>query len=78
MTGAPDYWTRGKNASLRFSFRAIGTSVRSGGDLIVGLAALCKQFQAEGLTEPQKNLPRGLLPRRIRVITAEGGQPGRI
>ena len=73
VTGAPDYYEGGKNASPSFSFRAIDIRPFGEGDLIARLAALRKQFQAEGLTEPQKNLPRRLLPRRIGVITAEGG-----
>lgn len=73
VTGAPDYYEGGKNASPSFSFRATDIRPFGEGDLIARLAALRKQFQAEGLTEPQKQLPRKLLPRRIGVITAEGG-----
>lgn len=72
-TGSPDYYEGGKNASPSFSFRATEIRPSGEGDLIARLAALRKQFQAEGLTELQKMLPRPLLPRRIGVITAEGG-----
>jgi len=43
------------------------------GDLLARLAALRRQFEAEGLLELQKRLRRPVLPKRIGVITAEGG-----
>jgi exodeoxyribonuclease VII large subunit len=72
-TGAPDYYEGGKNASPAFSFRAIDLRPSGEGDLIARLAQLRKQFEAEGLNLHQKRLHRPLLPRRIGVITAEGG-----
>ena len=72
-TGGPDYYEGGKSASPSFSFRATDLRPSGEGDLIARLAELRKRFQAEGLTEPQKALLRPLLPRRIGVITAEGG-----
>ncbi len=72
-TGGPDYYEGGKAASPSFSFRATDIRPSGEGDLIARLAELRKRFVAEGLTEPQKKLHRPLLPRRIGVITAEGG-----
>ena len=72
-TGSPDYYEGGRNASPSFSFRATDIRPSGEGDLIARLARLRKQFEAEGLTLPQKQLFRPLLPRRIGVITAEGG-----
>ncbi len=72
-TGSPDYYEGGRNASPSFSFRAKEIRPSGEGDLIARLARLRKQFEAEGLTLPQKKLFRPLLPRRIGVITAEGG-----
>lgn len=72
-TGGPDYYEGGRNASPSFSFRTTDIRPAGEGDLIARLAELRKRFQAEGLMEPQKALRRPLLPRRIGVITAEGG-----
>ncbi|MCB0831476.1 MAG: exodeoxyribonuclease VII large subunit [Solirubrobacterales bacterium] len=73
VEGAPDYYEGGKNASPSFSFRATDIRPSGEGDLIARLAELRKRFRAEGLTELQKALRRPLLPKRIGVITAEGG-----
>ncbi len=72
-TGGPDYYEGGKAASPSFSFRTTDLRPSGEGDLIARLAELRKRFAAEGLTEPQKRLRRPVLPRRIGVITAEGG-----
>jgi len=72
-TGGPDYYEGGKNASPSFSFRTTDLRPVGEGDLIARLAELRKRFRAEGLTETQKRLPRPVLPKRIGVITAEGG-----
>jgi len=72
-TGGPDYYEGGKNASPSFSFRTTDLRPVGEGDLIARLAELRKRFRAEGLTELQKRLPRPVLPKRIGVITAEGG-----
>lgn len=72
-TGSPDYYEGGRNASPSFSFRATDIRPSGEGDLIARLARLRNQFEAEGLTMPQKQLRRPVLPRRIGVITAEGG-----
>lgn len=72
-TGGPDYYEGGRNASPSFSFRTTDIRPAGEGDLIARLAELRRRFRTEGLMEPQKRLPRKLLPRRIGVITAEGG-----
>ncbi len=72
-TGGPDYYPGGKTASPAFSFRVTNLRPSGEGDLLARLAALRKQFDAEGLLKPQKRLPRVCLPKRIGVITAEGG-----
>lgn len=71
--GGPDYYVGGKNASPAFSFRVTALRPAGEGDLLARLAALRQQFEKEGLLEPQKLLRRPTLPRRIGVITAEGG-----
>ncbi|HTU13649.1 MAG TPA: exodeoxyribonuclease VII large subunit [Solirubrobacterales bacterium] len=71
--GGPDYYPGGKAASPAFSFRVTSLRPAGEGDLLARLAALRKQFDAEGLLQPQKLLPRPVLPKRIGVITAEGG-----
>lgn len=71
--GGPDYYPGGKAASPAFSFRVTSLRPAGEGDLLARLAALRKQFEAEGLLKPQKLLARPALPKRIGVITAEGG-----
>ena len=71
--GGPDYYPGGKNASPGFSFRVTEMRLAGEGDLLARLAALRSQFEAEGLLERQKRLKRPTLPKRIGVITAEGG-----
>ena len=44
------------------------------GDLLAQLERLRRQLDAEGLFEPQKQLPRPALPRTIGVVTGEGGK----
>ncbi|MGA7434276.1 MAG: exodeoxyribonuclease VII large subunit, partial [Solirubrobacterales bacterium] len=72
-TGAPDYYPGGRNASPAFSFRITSLRPAGEGDLLARLAALRRKFDAEGLMKPQKLLSRPQLPKRIGVITAEGG-----
>jgi len=72
-TGGPDYYPGGKAASPAFSFRVTSLRPAGEGDLLARLAALRRQFEAEGLMKPQKLLARARLPKRIGVITAEGG-----
>jgi exodeoxyribonuclease VII large subunit len=71
--GGPDYYPGGRNASPGFNFRVTELRPAGEGDLLARLAALRKQFETEGLLDLQKQLPRPVLPRRIGVVTAEGG-----
>jgi len=73
VTGGPDYYEGGKTASPAFSFRATDIRLSGEGDLLARLEALRKKFAEEGLLDRQKRLSRPVLPRRIGVITAEGG-----
>jgi exodeoxyribonuclease VII large subunit len=70
--GRPDYYVGGAKASPSFSFRVVELRLAGEGDLLVKLDRLRRELAAEGLFEPQKLLPRPLLPRSIGVVTAEG------
>ncbi|HEX5609206.1 MAG TPA: exodeoxyribonuclease VII large subunit [Solirubrobacterales bacterium] len=73
ISGGPDYYPGGGQASPSFSFRATHVRLAGEGDLMARLEALRKQLRAEGLFELQKQLARPLLPRTIGVVTAESG-----
>lgn len=73
VTGGPDYYEGGRTASPAFSFRATDIRLSGEGDLLARLEKLREQFRTEGLLDRQKWLSRPVLPRRIGVITAEGG-----
>ncbi len=70
--GGPDYYTGGANASPSLSFRVVDLRLAGEGDLLVKLDRLRRELAAEGLFQPQKQLPLPLLPRSIGVVTAEG------
>ena len=74
IAGGCDYYPGSATSSPSFSFRATGLRVAGEGDLLAQVARLRKLFAAEGLLEPQKRLPRPLLPRTIGVVTGEGGK----
>ncbi|HEX8073520.1 MAG TPA: exodeoxyribonuclease VII large subunit [Thermoleophilaceae bacterium] len=71
--GGPDFYPGSASASPRFAFRVQDLRLAGEGDLLARLARLRRQLASEGLCEPQKRLPRQRLPRRIGVVTAEGG-----
>jgi exodeoxyribonuclease VII large subunit len=73
ISGGPDYYPGGGQASPSFSFRATHVRLAGEGDLLARLEALRKQLRAEGLFELQKQLVRPLLPKAIGVVTAESG-----
>jgi exodeoxyribonuclease VII large subunit len=73
ISGGPDYYPGGGQASPNFCFRATHVRLAGEGDLIARLEALRKQLRAEGLFELQKQLHRPLLPKAIGVVTAESG-----
>lgn len=70
--GGLDYYPGSATASPSFSFRASHIRLAGEGDLLAQLAALRRRLDAEGLFEPQKLLPRPVVPRVIGVIT--GGE----
>jgi exodeoxyribonuclease VII large subunit len=73
ISGGPDYYPGGGQASPSFSFRATHLRLAGEGDLLARLEALRKQLRAEGLFELQGQLVRPALPRAIGVVTAESG-----
>ena len=73
VSGGPDYYPGGPQASPSFCFRATHLRPAGEGDLLARLAALRTALRAEGLFERQKRLPRPLLPKTIGVVTAESG-----
>ncbi|HEU5105572.1 MAG TPA: exodeoxyribonuclease VII large subunit [Solirubrobacterales bacterium] len=73
ISGGPDYYPGGGQASPSFCFRATEVRLAGEGDLIARLEALRKQLRSEGLFELQKQLRRPLLPKTIGVVTAESG-----
>jgi exodeoxyribonuclease VII large subunit len=73
VSGGPDYYRGGSQASPSFSFRATHMRLAGEGDLLAQLAALRTQLQREGLFELQKQLRRPRLPKTIGVVTAETG-----
>jgi exodeoxyribonuclease VII large subunit len=73
ISGGPDYYPGGGQASPNFCFRATHVRLAGEGDLIARLEALRKQLRAEGLFELQKQLHRPVLPKAIGVVTAESG-----
>ena len=71
--GGPDYYAGGANASPSFSFRVVRPAAgRRGRPARASSSACGASSPREGLFEPQKLLPRPLLPRSIGVVTAEG------
>jgi exodeoxyribonuclease VII large subunit len=73
ISGGPDYYPGGGQASPNFCFRATHLRLAGEGDLIARLEALRKQLRSEGLFELQKQLQRPRLPKAIGVVTAESG-----
>jgi exodeoxyribonuclease VII large subunit len=70
--GGPDFYPGSASASPRFAFRVQDLRLAGEGDLLARLARLRRQLASEGLFDPQKQLERPVLPRRIGVVTAEG------
>src|SRR4029077_2548727 len=69
-----DYYAGSTTSSPSFSFRASDLRVAGEGDLLAQVERLRRRFAQEGLLEPQRRLPRPLLPRTIGVVTGEGGK----
>ena len=74
VAGGLDYYPGSATSSPSFSFLVTDLRIAGEGDLLAQLDRLRKALAAEGLFEPQKRLPRPLLPRTIGVVTGEGGK----
>ena len=72
--GGCDYYPGSASASPSFTFSVTELRVAGEGDLLIQLERLRRRLQADGLFEPQKRLPRPLLPRTIGVVTGERGK----
>ena len=72
--GGCDYYPGSRTSSPSFSFSVTGLRLAGEGDLLAQIERLRRTLHAEGLTEPQKRLPRPALPRTIGVVTGEGGK----
>ena len=72
--GGCDYYPGSHTASPSFSFAVTGVRVAGEGDLLAQLERLRRLLHAEGLFEPQKRLPRAVLPRAIGVVCGEHGK----
>jgi len=72
--GGCDYYPGSATSSPSFTFTVDELRIEGEGDLLAALQRLRRQFDAEGLFEPQKLLPRPLVPRTIGVVTGERGK----
>ncbi|HWK25813.1 MAG TPA: exodeoxyribonuclease VII large subunit [Solirubrobacter sp.] len=74
VAGGCDYYPGSRTASPGFSFAVARLRVAGEGDLLAQLEQLRRRLHGEGLFEPQKALPRPVLPRCIGVVTGESGK----
>jgi exodeoxyribonuclease VII large subunit len=72
--GGCDYYPGSAASSPSFSFAVSELRLAGEGDLLAQLERLRRRLAADGLFEPQKLLPRPLLPRTIGVVTGERGK----
>ena len=72
--GGCDYYPGSATSSPSFTFSVLELRIEGEGDLLVQLERLRRRLAADGLFEPQKRLPRPLLPRTIGVVTGERGK----
>lgn len=72
--GGCDYYPGSASSSPSFTFAVTELRAAGEGDLLVQLERLRRRLEADGLFEPQKRLPRPLLPRTIGVVTGERGK----
>jgi exodeoxyribonuclease VII large subunit len=72
--GGCDYYPGSASSSPSFTFAVRELRIAGEGDLLVQLERLRRRLAADGLFEPQKRLPRPLLPRTIGVVTGERGK----
>jgi exodeoxyribonuclease VII large subunit len=74
LGGGCDYYPGSSSSSPSFAFDVQGLRIAGEGDLLVQLEHLRRRLAADGVFEPQKRLPRPLLPRTIGVVTGERGK----
>jgi exodeoxyribonuclease VII large subunit len=72
--GGCDYYPGSSSSSPSFTFAVSELRIAGEGDLLIQLEQLRRRLHADGLFEPQKRLPRPLLPRTIGVVTGERGK----
>ncbi|HTX09092.1 MAG TPA: exodeoxyribonuclease VII large subunit [Solirubrobacteraceae bacterium] len=72
--GGCDYYPGSASSSPSFTFSVTELRIAGEGDLLIQLERLRRRLEADGLFEPQKRLPRPLLPRTIGVVTGERGK----
>src|SRR5579884_4298662 len=72
--GGCDYYPGSATSSPAFTFAVSELRIAGEGDLLVALERIRRRLHADGLFEPQKRLPRPLLPRTIGVVTGERGK----
>ncbi|MHB1570205.1 MAG: exodeoxyribonuclease VII large subunit, partial [Solirubrobacteraceae bacterium] len=72
--GGCDYYAGSATSSPAFTFDVQELRAEGEGDLLAELARLRRRLHAEGLFEPQRELPRPSLPRSIGVICGEQGK----
>ncbi len=72
--GGCDYYPGSASSSPSFTFAVTELRIAGEGDLLVQLERLRRRLEADGCFEPQKRLPRPLLPRTIGVVTGESSK----
>jgi exodeoxyribonuclease VII large subunit len=74
VAGGCDFYPGSAASSPHFSFAVTSLRIAGEGDLLARIETLRRRLLAEGLCEPQKALPRPLLPRTIGVVCGERGK----
>ncbi|MEA2297579.1 MAG: exodeoxyribonuclease large subunit [Solirubrobacteraceae bacterium] len=74
LAGGCDYYPGSATSSPAFSFLVSDVRVAGEGDLLAEVARLRRRLAGDGLLEPQKLLPRPVLPRTIGVVCGETGK----
>jgi exodeoxyribonuclease VII large subunit len=72
--GGCDYYPGSSTSSPSFTFAVNELRIAGEGDLLAQIERLRRRLASEGLFEPQKRLPRPLLPKTIGVVTGERGK----
>ena len=74
VAGGCDYYAGSATSSPSFSFDVTALRIAGEGDLLARIERLRRKLDAEGLLEPQKQLPLPSLPRSIGVVCGEGSK----